>query len=92
MSAYITLYNSYSIKKKDYKEELLKFREEHRDSIVVKNRGLFSMIMELSSHNLLYSLGIAREHTRHCDFEYPQKWYLGVGYFVIGMFGYLVNP
>lgn len=49
----------------------------------ILKRSILGMVTEWRSHNLLYSLGIYRDHTESVDLEYPQKWYYKIAYFVL---------
>ena len=49
-------------------------------------RGIFSMINEWRSHNLLYSIGLYKEKTKSVDLEYNNKWYYNVAYFCMSLF------
>ena len=46
-------------------------------------RTIFGMICEWRAHNLLWSLGVKKEHTKHVDLELKVKWYYKIGYFVL---------
>lgn len=46
-------------------------------------RTMFGMICEWRAHNLLWSLGIKRERTKHVDLELKVKWYYKIGYFIL---------
>lgn len=49
-------------------------------------RSNASLLREWKAHNLLYDLHLFREHTKDVDFEYPQKWYTRVAWFVLSQF------
>ncbi len=51
---------------------------------VTSHRSECSMLREWAAHKLLWSLHILRSHTESVDLEYPQKWYMALGYFVMG--------
>lgn len=57
--------------------------------IVTVHRSNSSLIREWAAHKLLYSLGMWKSHTESVDLNYPQKWYVKVGYFIIGGFSTL---
>ena len=56
----------------------------HPDSCVWK-RSFFHMSCEWKSHNRMYRLGLYRSHTKDVDLNYPQKWYMKVVYFILGL-------
>lgn len=53
----------------------------------VSKRSLLSMLLELSSHNLLYRLNYKRVRTGSVDLDTSSKWYIKVAYSLIGWFG-----
>lgn len=75
--------NSYVVPKKDFIPFLDSY--DFPEANKVKSiRGFRSLCREWSAHNFLYSLGIARNKTKDCDFEAPIKWYAELGYFLLG--------
>jgi hypothetical protein len=48
------------------------------------------MAREWAAHNLLWDLNIYRSRTKDIDLNYPQKWYVRLGYFILGSFALLV--
>lgn len=62
------------------------FSEEEGIAIVRTNSEIYG---ELRLHNMLYSLGIAREHTRDCDVDYidDSRWYINSMSKLIGWMG-----
>lgn len=55
------------------------------DNNLVILRGREPLVREWCAHNLLYNLHIARKHTRDVDFEYPQKWYISVVWYLLSL-------
>lgn len=53
----------------------------------VSKRSLLSMLLELSSHNLLYRLNYKRVRTGSVDLDTSSKWNIKVAYSLIGWFG-----
>lgn len=53
-------------------------------------RSKDSLNREWATHNLLYTLGLFRSHTKDVDINYPQKWYISLAYDVFGFFAYLI--
>ena len=51
-------------------------------------RSIAGMVREWKTHNLLYWLHIAREHTKDVDLEYPQKTWKTVFYFIMSRFNW----
>ena len=49
------------------------------------------MILEWEAHNFLYWLGINHDKTSDVDLDYPQPWYMKVGYWVLGVLGKIFN-
>lgn len=62
------------------------FSEEEGIAIVRTNSEIYG---ELRLHNMLYSLGIARKHTRDCDVDYiaDSRWYINSMSKLIGWMG-----
>lgn len=84
----IHITDSYKISKKDFKKFLSNYKNEHPDCEVFK-RGMFILIMEWSTHNFLYRLGLWKERTNNVDLDYPHKWYVEILYFITGIFSYI---
>lgn len=87
----IHIENSYAVSKK-YFNKVLADREweayEHNfesEIGVFRNRSQFSMKMEWAVHNFCYAIGYERERTKDVDLDYPQKWYVRIGYAVVGV-------
>lgn len=75
--------DSWIYSKHNFRDILKAIREEHPDSDVWE-RSDGSLCREWATHNLLYALGIARERTKDVDLNYPQKWYVRIGYGICG--------
>lgn len=80
--------NSYSVRKK-YFASTLSWIEERHDSEVWK-RSKNSLKREWATHNLCYALDIKRDQTKDVDLNYPQKWYVRLGYAIIGSIALLL--
>lgn len=80
----IHILNSYQASKKEIDYILKEFRDRHPKNPTLENRSDRSLKNEWLAHNLLYRLGIAVENTRDLGLEYPQKWYLKIGYWIVG--------
>lgn len=48
-------------------------------------RKTASLVREWCGHNLLYSIGLFRSHTKDVDFEAEPKWYAELAWFVLSM-------
>ena len=77
----IRLKSSFEVSKDDFERELLAIREQHPDSLVW-NRSIDSLKREWAVHNAFHSLGLMRRQTAHTDLNWPQKWYIRMGYAV----------
>lgn len=84
----IHITDSYKIAKKKFKEYLLNYKNEYPDCKVFK-RGIFILIMEWSTHNFLYKLGLWKSRTKDVDLDYPHKWYIEILYFFTGIVSYI---
>lgn len=85
----LKLYDSYMVPKSRFSKELEKIRNLH-PSCRLWSRSEASLKREWATHNLLYSLGMYRERTADCDLNYEQKWFVRLGYFIVGTFALLV--
>ena len=81
----VTIQNSYTIDKRMVMRDVLNDLRDNFSSAVFDNRGNISMIFEWVAHNNLYNLHICRSHTKDVDFEYPQKWYFKLAWFLLGI-------
>ena len=80
----IKLKSSYEVSKDDFERELLALRERHPES-QVWNRSLDSLKREWAAHNAFHALGLVRKQTADTDLNWPQNWFVRVGYAVAGM-------
>lgn len=87
----IHIQESYKVSKKYFKPLIKALREVYAKPFlkvaVFDNRSDRSLVLEWAAHNLLYKLGIARDHTADLGLEWPQKWYLKLGYWIVGNLG-----
>ena len=79
----LQLKSSFNVKKAAFERELAKIREKHPDSQVWK-RSLRSLKREWAAHNALHALGILRNRTSDTDLNWPQPWYIRLGYAILG--------
>ena len=79
----IQLKSSYEVSKADFERELAVIREQHPDSLVW-NRSIGSLKLEWAAHNAFHALGILRPNTGDTDLNWPQKWFIRLGYAVAG--------
>lgn len=79
----LQLKSSFKVRKAAFERELAKIREKHPDSQVWK-RSLRSLKREWAAHNALHALGILRNRTSDTDLNWPQPWYIRLGYAILG--------
>ena len=79
----IHLISSFEIKKADFERELTALRDRHPDCLVW-NRSIDSLKLEWAAHNAFHALGILRPNTGDTDLNWPQKWFIRLGYAVAG--------
>ena len=84
----IQLKSSYDVRKEDFERELEAIREQHPDCLVW-NRSMESLKREWAAHNAFHALGLVRKQTADTDLNWPQPWYVRLGYAVVGT---LVKP
>lgn len=84
----LTIYDSYRVSKHDFDDVLswIEYQEDRdRGWMIFDDESRIMMKMEWTVHNFLYNIGIERERTKDCDFDYPKKWYYLVGYAIGGV-------
>ena len=79
----LQLKSSFKVKKEAFARELAKIREKHPECRVWK-RSLRSLKLEWAAHNALHALGIFRSRTGDADLNWPQPWYIRLGYAILG--------
>ena len=79
----IKLKSSYEVSKDDFERELIALRERHPES-QVWNRSIDSLKREWAAHNAFHALGLVRKQTADTDLNWPQAWYVRLGYAVAG--------
>ena len=79
----IQLKSSYEVRKADFERELAVIREQHPESLVW-NRSMESLKLEWAAHNAFHALGLVRKQTADTDLNWPQKWFIRLGYAVAG--------
>ena len=80
----IQLKSSFEVKKDDFEQELESIRALHPECLVW-NRSLKSLMLEWAVHNAFHALGFVRKQTADTDLNWPQKWYIRLGYYVFGI-------
>ena len=81
----LTIIDSYKVTSRDRMNQILyDIQYMHQDSNIWL-RSKKNLIKEWVSHNRLYKLGLFKSHTKDVDFEYPQKWYYKILYFILGI-------
>lgn len=66
-------------------EELRSFFRDEND-LAINKRSISSQVREWATHNLLYDFGICRKRTTSVDLNYPIKWYVEIGYYILSIF------
>ena len=79
----IQLKSSFEVSKDDFERELAAIRDRHPDSLVW-NRSMDSLKREWAVHNAAHALGLARKQSADTDLNWPQAWYVRLGYAVAG--------
>lgn len=79
----LKIYDSYEVKKKDFKPTLVAI-EEREPNYEVWKRGKNQMCLEWATHNAFYAVGIKREQTKDCDLNYPQPFLERAAYAICG--------
>ena len=79
----IKLKSSYEISKEDFERVLTAIRERHPDC-QVWNRSMESLKREWAAHNAFHALGLVRKQTADTDLNWPQPWFVRLGYAVVG--------
>lgn len=79
----IHLESSFRVPKEDSESELKAIRERHLES-QVWNRSMKSLTREWAAHNAFHAMGIFRNRTAHMDLNWPQPWFVRVGYAILG--------
>ena len=79
----IHLESSFKVRKDDFERELKAIRERYPDN-QVWNRSIDSLKREWAAHNAFHAMGIFRKRTAHMDLNWPQPWFIRLGYALIG--------
>ena len=69
--------------------ELSAIRERHPDSLVW-NRSMDSLKHEWAVHNAFHALGLVRKQSADTDLNWPQPWYVRLGYALVGRIAWRV--
>ena len=85
----IKLFDSCFVQKDRFQFEIDKIRNLH-PTCHLWIRSDNSIKREWAAHNWAYSLGIKRDKTADVDLNFEQKWYVKLGYFVVGSIALLV--
>jgi len=80
----IHIYYSYKYTQDEFRTSLVHLRYMYPDNTVLCNRSDASLMREWAAHSFLWKIGLYRDRTAHVDLNYPQKWYIKLGYFVLG--------
>ena len=79
----IHLESSFKVRKEEFERELKALREQNPES-QVWNRSIDSLKREWAAHNAFHALGVFRSRTAHMDLNWPQPWFIRLGYAIIG--------
>lgn len=79
----ICIPDSYEVSKHGF-DAILDYLQNRYPDCDVWKRKRWSLKAEWAVHNALYGLGIAREHTKDVDLNYPLPWYVEGAYIVFG--------
>ena len=79
----IQLKSSFEVSKDDFERELMTIWELHPDSLVW-NRSIDSLKREWAAHNAFHALGLVRKQTADTDLNWPQPWFIRLGYDLLG--------
>lgn len=79
----IHLESSFKVRKEEFERELKALREQNPES-QVWNRSIDSLKREWAAHNAFHAMGVFRSRTAHMDLNWPQPWFIRLGYAIIG--------
>lgn len=82
----IIIFDSYRVRRIKDMVHIIKILRVLVESKPVNSRSMFSVICEWRAHNLLYTLGIKRNHTKDVNLELHPKWYMNIIYPIVGLF------
>ena len=88
----IHIKDSYTVTKRTEIRNVLNTLEEYlkESNITMDNpfnhRSINSMVNEWITHNNLYKIGYKPERTGSIDLNYPQAWYIKLGYWLLSRF------
>ena len=78
----IHVHNSYLVTDDDKKRDLIHDLLENVAGLK-EHRTEKSMLNEWKAHNIFYQHGWFKDHTADVDFEFKQKWYYKIGYWLV---------
>lgn len=84
----IKLKSSFEVSKDDFERELAAIRGQYPDSLVW-NRSIDSLKREWAAHNAFHALGLVRKQTADTDLNWPQPWFIRLGYDLLGRIAWL---
>jgi hypothetical protein len=85
----IKLLDSSFVRKSMFRTEIERIRSLH-PTCRLWIRSDNSIRREWAAHNWAYSLGIKRDKTADVDLDFEQKWYVKLGYFIMGSIALLI--
>ena len=80
----MTIFDSCLVPSKNFLTELNEVKNKTAICPLWDKRSMWSLRCEWAVHNLCYKLKIKRDKTKDVDFEYEQKWYLSLAYYILG--------
>ena len=75
--------SSFLVSKEDFESELNALREQHPNN-QVWNRSIESLKHEWATHKAFHAMGIFPNRTGHMDLNWPQPWFVRLGYAILG--------
>lgn len=84
----IQLKSSFEVSKDDFERELVAIREQYPDCLVW-NRSIDSLKREWAAHNAFHALGLVRKQTADTDLNWPQPWFIRLGYDLLGRIAWM---
>lgn len=85
----ITIYDSWEVSKHDFDSVLFEIETAYPENKVICERSMCSLKLEWACHNFLYKINYKRKRTKDTDLEYPQPWYMKIGYTLGGIMVWL---
>lgn len=81
----VHIVDSYKIRSRHDMYKILNQIKEQYPNCEVFKRSIYHLSSEWKVHNRLYRLGLFKSHTKDVDLEFPQKWYIKILYYILGI-------